>query len=252
MRREEEEYRLAGVIFCPSDFVVRTFVNQRFPRDKLVRFICGVDEKRFSSDMKRQVPNRDGLNYDTCRGVRSARFSTLRLKRGYGPKHGGERCFMIVGEFILSYGKKLTSILAHPSLKFLDHWNNVPALMRECGFLVLPSIEEGFVLVCTEAMTSGYVPLVSEVYIRSLLAYGKRDGASGEGRQGFNGAHQRHQQKLEAFVSVARCRIEGYSVLFLGRRGQITGVSLSEDFFLRGFVLRTEKKHSGIPKPKLT
>ena len=34
--------------------------------------------------------------------------------------------------------------------------------MRKSDILVLPSIEEGFGLVCTEAMGSGCVPLVSE------------------------------------------------------------------------------------------
>jgi glycosyltransferase involved in cell wall biosynthesis len=34
--------------------------------------------------------------------------------------------------------------------------------MRESDILVFPSIEEGFALVCTEAMASGCVPVVSE------------------------------------------------------------------------------------------
>jgi glycosyltransferase involved in cell wall biosynthesis len=38
----------------------------------------------------------------------------------------------------------------------------VPELMRKCDVLVLPSLEEGFGLVCTEAMGSGCVPLVSD------------------------------------------------------------------------------------------
>jgi glycosyltransferase involved in cell wall biosynthesis len=38
----------------------------------------------------------------------------------------------------------------------------VPELMRRSDVLVLPSIEEGFGLVCTEAMGSGCVPLVSD------------------------------------------------------------------------------------------
>jgi glycosyltransferase involved in cell wall biosynthesis len=44
----------------------------------------------------------------------------------------------------------------------LGHRNDVPQLMRESDVMVLPTIEEGFGLVCTEAMASGSVPLVSE------------------------------------------------------------------------------------------
>ena len=44
LRREEEEYEMADAILCPSDFVVKTFLDQGFPKQKLVRFFYGVDE----------------------------------------------------------------------------------------------------------------------------------------------------------------------------------------------------------------
>jgi glycosyltransferase involved in cell wall biosynthesis len=53
-------------------------------------------------------------------------------------------------------------MLAHPSVKVLGHRNDVPELVRKSDILVLPSIEEGFGLVITEAMGSGCVPLASE------------------------------------------------------------------------------------------
>ncbi len=53
-------------------------------------------------------------------------------------------------------------MLSHPSVKVLGNRNDVPELMRKSDVLVLPSIEEGFGKVCTEAMASGCVPLVSE------------------------------------------------------------------------------------------
>ena len=53
-------------------------------------------------------------------------------------------------------------MLSHPSVKVLGERNDVPELMRSSDILVLPSIEEGFGKVCTEAMSSGCVPLVSE------------------------------------------------------------------------------------------
>jgi glycosyltransferase involved in cell wall biosynthesis len=70
--------------------------------------------------------------------------------------------FLIVGGFVPAYQDKLASKLAHPSIKVLGHRNDVPELMRQCDIFVLPSIEEGFGLVCTEAMASGCIPLVSD------------------------------------------------------------------------------------------
>ncbi len=70
--------------------------------------------------------------------------------------------FIIAGEFLPAYEKKLAPMLSHPSVYVLGHSNDVPELMRQSDILVLPSIEEGFGLVCTEAMGSGCVPLVSD------------------------------------------------------------------------------------------
>jgi glycosyltransferase involved in cell wall biosynthesis len=70
--------------------------------------------------------------------------------------------FMIAGGFLPAYAEKLSSMLSHSTVRILGHRNDVPDLMRHSDMLVLPSIEEGFGLVCTEAMGSGSVPLVSE------------------------------------------------------------------------------------------
>src|SRR5262249_10890930 len=62
-----------------------------------------------------------------------------------------------------SYEHTLSAMLEHPSVRLLGHRNDVPELMRQSDVLVLPSIEEGFPLVCAEAIGSGCVPVVSEV-----------------------------------------------------------------------------------------
>jgi glycosyltransferase involved in cell wall biosynthesis len=70
--------------------------------------------------------------------------------------------FLIAGEFILAYEKKLAPMLAHPSVKVLGHRTDVPELMRRSDILVLSSIEEGSALATAEARGSGCVLLVSE------------------------------------------------------------------------------------------
>ena len=44
LRIEEEEFRLADRLLCPSEFVVRTFLEKGFSRDRLARHIYGFDE----------------------------------------------------------------------------------------------------------------------------------------------------------------------------------------------------------------
>jgi len=58
LAREEEEYRLAFRLLCPSDFVVKTFLDQGFSREKLVRHIYGFDETVFHPDAKPREPKR--------------------------------------------------------------------------------------------------------------------------------------------------------------------------------------------------
>ena len=45
LRREEEEYSLATRLLCPSEFVVKTFLDKGFAKEQLVRHIYGYDEK---------------------------------------------------------------------------------------------------------------------------------------------------------------------------------------------------------------
>jgi glycosyltransferase involved in cell wall biosynthesis len=70
--------------------------------------------------------------------------------------------FLIVGDFLPAYADRLSSMLAHPSVKVMGHIEDVPGLIRKSDILILPSIEEGFGRVVTEAMASGCVPLASD------------------------------------------------------------------------------------------
>lgn len=161
LRIEEEEYQRAYRLLCPSEFVVQTFLDRGFAREQLARHIYGFDEKAYFPGA--QPPeNKRGLKMlfvGVCavrKGVHFALEAWLK-----SPAHrDGE--FLIAGEFLPAYSEKLASMLSHPSVSVLGHRNDVPELMRKSDILVLPSIEEGFGLVCTEAMGSGCVPLVSD------------------------------------------------------------------------------------------
>lgn len=162
LRIEEEEFRLADRLLCPSEFVVRTFLEKGFSRDRLARHIYGFDENAyFPSPVYR--PNRSGLQMlfvGLCavrKGVHYALEAWLR-----SPAHE-TGTFTIAGKFLPDYAKKLAPMLSHRSVRVLGHRNDVPELMRNSDILVLPSVEEGFPLVCAEAMGTGCVPVVSDV-----------------------------------------------------------------------------------------
>lgn len=160
LQKEEEEYHLAYRLLCPSDFVVKTFLDQGFEQEKLVRHIYGVDDKKFHPRNKPHDPER-GLTMLSV-GVAAVRKGIhFALEAWLQSPASNNGTFMIAGEFLPAYAEKLAPMLAHPSVKVLGHRNDIPELMRESDIVVLPSIEEGFGLVCTEAMASGCVPLVS-------------------------------------------------------------------------------------------
>lgn len=161
LEREEAEYALASALLCPSDFVVKTFFENGFNKEKLVRFFYGVDDEIFYPDLKQRDPER-GLTMifvGVC-AVRKGLHYALEAWLSSQACHNGK--FLIVGEFLPEYHKKLATMLSHQSVQVLGHRNDVNDLMRKSDLFVLPSIEEGFGLVCTEAMASGCVPLVSE------------------------------------------------------------------------------------------
>lgn len=59
LRIEEEEYRLADRLLCPSDFVLKTFLDKGYPKEKLIRHMYGADETLFHRAGSRVIPNSD-------------------------------------------------------------------------------------------------------------------------------------------------------------------------------------------------
>jgi glycosyltransferase involved in cell wall biosynthesis len=160
LRKEETEFQTAYRLLCPSDFVVQTFLEQGFDPERLVRHTYGYDPKTYYPT---SGPNSGSeltvLFVGVCavrKGLHFALEAWLRSPASLGGT------FLIAGAFLRAYQEKLTPQLSHPSVHVLGHRKDVPELMRRSDVLVLPSIEEGFGLVCAEAMGSGCVPLVSE------------------------------------------------------------------------------------------
>lgn len=161
LRKEEEEYSLAYRLLCPSDFVVRTFVDQGVPREKLARHQYGFDEKVNYPPRELRDPGR-GLTM-LFAGVAAVRkgvhFALEAWLKSSAHRNG---TFLIAGEFLPAYRDKLSPLLSHPSVRLLGHRSDLPELMRKSDILVLSSIEEGSALVTMEARGNGCVLLVSD------------------------------------------------------------------------------------------
>jgi glycosyltransferase involved in cell wall biosynthesis len=159
--KEEEEYRLATRLLCPSEFVVKTFLDKGYAREKLARHIYGFDEKTYypSGEPREAKRPLTMLFVGVCAVRKGVHYA---LDAWFKSPASREGKFLIAGEFLPAYQKKLAPMLSHPSVHVLGHRDDVPELMRKSDILVLPSIEEGFGLVITEAMGSGCVPLASE------------------------------------------------------------------------------------------
>lgn len=161
LRLEEEEYALADRLLCPSEFVVKTFRDQGFESAQLVRHLYGYDETEFHPPAvpRRDEPGLTVLFVGVCAVRKGLHFALEAWLNSPASTHGR---FLIAGEFLPDYAEKLSDMLAHPSVEALGHRADVAELMRRSDVLVLPSIEEGFGLVCVEALGSGTVPMVSD------------------------------------------------------------------------------------------
>lgn len=161
LRKEEVEYQLADRLLCPSDFVLRTFLDQGFPREKLARHQYGFDEKtHYPSEKPRD--RKCGLTVlfaGACTPRKGLHYALEAWLQSPASRDG---TFLIVWEYLPGYPEKLSSLLAHPSVRVLGYRKDLPEVMRQSDVLVLPSIEEGSALVTSEARGCGCVLLVSE------------------------------------------------------------------------------------------
>jgi len=161
LAREEEEYRLATKLLCPSDFVMRTFLDARYPREQLARHQYGFDAERFHPALEQRAEGA-GLTMlfvGLCAPKKGLHYALEAWLRSPAHRYGK---FVIAGEFLPAYREKLAPMLADPSVRVLGQRSDVPELMRQSDILVLPTVEEGSALVTSEARGSGCVLVVSE------------------------------------------------------------------------------------------
>ncbi len=161
LRLEEEEYRLATRLLCPSRHVAQTFMDKGYPVEKLARHQYGFDPNEFYPTGSSRPVDRTftmlfvgGLS--PVKGLHYALQAWLRSPASRSGK------FLIAGDATTEYVALLAPYLQDSSVRILGQRSDVPELMRQSDALVLPSLSEGFPLVVAEAIGSGCVPLISD------------------------------------------------------------------------------------------
>ena len=161
LQKEEDEYALADRLLCPSDFVVKTFLDKGYHSDKLARHMYGFDNDVYCPNDRPLDPKR-GLTMLFVGGCAPRKGLHYALEAWLQSPAHRDGTFLVAGDFVPGYRERLFSMLSHPSLRVLGHRADVPELMRQSDIVILPSIEEGSALVTSEARGSGCVLLVSE------------------------------------------------------------------------------------------
>jgi glycosyltransferase involved in cell wall biosynthesis len=160
LAREEAEFDAADFLLCASEFAARSFRDRGFPEAKILRHRYGFDESEYFPQAGLRAAGKKFtalfVGVDAVR--KGLHLATEAWLKSPAAKDGA---FFIAGELTLEYQARFARELSHPSIVQLGHRRDVPQLMQSADVLLMPSIEEGFALVCAEAIGAGCVPLAS-------------------------------------------------------------------------------------------
>ncbi|ABW15885.1 glycosyl transferase group 1 [Parafrankia sp. EAN1pec] len=159
LRLEEAEYAAASWLLCPSDHVVRTFIEHGVDAGRLVRHQYGFDPDRFRPALGPRPADRPFTVAFAGRGEPNKGLHyALRAWRDAG----SPGTFLICGVIMPDYRARLGELLGLPGVRELGFVSDLDRVLRESDALVLPSVSEGSALVTLEAAGSGCIPVVSD------------------------------------------------------------------------------------------
>lgn len=158
---EEDEFSAAHRILCPSDFVLRTFLDRGFEPEKMIRHRYGCDLSAFPASTQ-EFEQRRGLSacfVGRCEPRKGLHYALTAWHASGAALAGGK--FVICGAFMPGYREALGRALDHESIECIGFTRDVSGFMQRSDVFVLPAVEEGSALVTYEARASGCVLLVS-------------------------------------------------------------------------------------------
>lgn len=160
LEREEAEFEAADFLLCASEFAAESFCKYGFPENKILRHQYGFDETKYFPAAKLRAADMPFTALFV--GVDPVRKGLhLALEAWISSPASTHGKFLIAGELNQEFKRRFAELLEHPSVVELGHRHDIPELMQKADILLMPSIEEGFGLVCAEAIATGCVPLAS-------------------------------------------------------------------------------------------
>jgi starch synthase len=156
--REEQIYATADAITVPSTFARRSFLELGVPADKVHTIPYGVRLERFTRVAE---PPKDRFEVLFIGSVDLRKGIPYLLQAFERLKHPAKR-LRIVG-IVSNSMKKVLARLPQEHVEFLGHipLSQFPAIMSTSHALVLPSIEDGFGLVLSQALACGCPDIAS-------------------------------------------------------------------------------------------
>lgn len=154
-RRVDQELSLADLVLVPSNFVANQLLERGLPRARVAVIPYGVDLGAFSPDTDRPPNARVRCVYVGQISHRKGIPVLLRAARGLPDV-----------QFVLTGPVVTPSLLRGlpPNARWMGPLPHaeVAALMREADIFVLPSLEDSYGLVASEAMASGLPVVVTD------------------------------------------------------------------------------------------
>jgi glycosyltransferase involved in cell wall biosynthesis len=153
--REESEYELCNRITVQSTFAERTFLERGVPQDKIIKLPLGVDLRRFHS-----IPKADSVFRVLYAGHCSIRKGVRYLLEASAPITLSNYELMINGTVEPEMEALMRKHAANYRFIGFQSLERLHEVYSQASVLVLPTVEDGFAKVVTEAMACG-VPVIA-------------------------------------------------------------------------------------------
>jgi alpha-maltose-1-phosphate synthase len=154
---EETDY-----VVAPSTLVADSYLAAGYRSCKLLVNPLGVDGRLFFPTTETERSKREVFRFVFV-GQLSLQKGVPQLLSAWN-NLGPQNAELILAGTIPSNEKQVIEPLLRQTrgVKWEGHQNDVPALLRSCDVLVLPSAQDGFGLVVLEALSSGLPVIVSD------------------------------------------------------------------------------------------
>ena len=159
VERELREYELADAIAVPSRFAARTFIERGIPESKLIIAPMGVDLGQFTPGPSNTADRLPRILFVGAVGLRKG--VPLLLRAFARLKDKAE--LHLVGPVEEDF-RPILATLPVDNVVFRGPVasERLQGLYSDADIFCLPSVEEGFGMVVTEAMACGLPPVVTE------------------------------------------------------------------------------------------